>query len=66
MSSLPQRLLLKDGDFEERDGPALRYLLHRNPHGSTWGEMKLYLASQVRLNRFIGSRNIAGVSESGW
>lgn len=42
-----QKFLLKDCDFEERNGPPLPYLLKRNPHRSSWGDMHLYLQCQV-------------------
>jgi hypothetical protein len=44
-----QRFLLRDGDFEESSsrGPALAFILKKNPHSSRWGEMKLFLLCQV-------------------
>jgi len=42
-----QKFLLKDCDFEERNGPPLPFLLKRNPHSSRWGDMRLYLKCQV-------------------
>lgn len=38
--------LLKDCDFDRRE-PPLRFISRKNPHKSTWAEMKLYLRSQV-------------------
>lgn len=38
--------LLKDEDFDKRE-PALKFILKRNPHNQRWGNMKLYLESQV-------------------
>lgn len=38
--------LLKDCDFDRRE-PALKYISRKNPHNVRWGEMKLYLHSQV-------------------
>ena len=38
--------LLKDGDFDRRE-PALKFIVRKNPHNSRWGDMKLYLRSQV-------------------
>ena len=38
--------LLKDGDFERRE-PALKFIVRKNPHNSRWGDMKLFLRSQV-------------------
>ncbi|XP_064609763.1 DNA repair protein complementing XP-A cells homolog [Liolophura sinensis] len=40
------KYLLKDADFDRRE-PALRFILRKNPHNPRWGEMKLYLESQV-------------------
>ena len=44
-----QRFLLRDSDFEESSsrGPALSFILKKNPHSSRWGEMKLFLLCQV-------------------
>ncbi|XP_017155531.1 DNA repair protein complementing XP-A cells homolog [Drosophila miranda] len=39
--------LLKDCDFDKRE-PPLRYISRKNPHNVRWGEMKLYLHSQVQ------------------
>ncbi|XP_034669470.1 DNA repair protein complementing XP-A cells homolog [Drosophila subobscura] len=39
--------LLKDCDFDKRE-PKLRYISRKNPHNVRWGEMKLYLHSQVQ------------------
>lgn len=39
--------LLKDCDFDKRQ-PALRYISRKNPHNVRWGEMKLYLHSQIQ------------------
>ena len=36
-----------DADLERRE-PALRCIVKRNPRNNHWGEMKLYLESQVR------------------
>jgi DNA-repair protein complementing XP-A cells len=38
--------LLKDCDFDRRE-PPLKFISRKNPHKSTWAEMKLYLRSQV-------------------
>lgn len=38
--------LLKDCDFDYRE-PPLRFICRKNPHKSTWAEMKLYLKLQV-------------------
>ena len=37
--------LMKDPDFDRR--PALKFILRKNPHNPRWGEMKLFLRSQV-------------------
>lgn len=39
--------LLKDCDFDQRE-PPLKYISRKNPHKSTWAEMKLYLRFQVQ------------------
>ncbi|XP_076869646.1 DNA repair protein complementing XP-A cells [Brachyhypopomus gauderio] len=41
-----QLFLLKDCDLDRRE-PALRFILRKNPHNPRWGEMKLYLKTQV-------------------
>jgi DNA-repair protein complementing XP-A cells len=38
--------LLKDCDFDYRE-PPLKFIARKNPHKSTWAEMKLYLKLQV-------------------
>lgn len=38
--------LLKDCDFDRRE-PPLKFISRKNPHKSTWAEMKLYLKLQV-------------------
>lgn len=38
--------LLKDCDLNLRE-PALKYVAKKNPHQKGWGEMKLYLRSQI-------------------
>ncbi|KAH9520159.1 hypothetical protein Btru_060145 [Bulinus truncatus] len=38
--------LLKDEDFDKRE-PPLKYIVRKNPHNPKWGDMKLYLLSQV-------------------
>ena len=40
------RYLLKDADFDKRD-PPLKYIVRKNPHHQSWGDMKLYLELQV-------------------
>jgi len=37
---------LKDVDIDKRE-PLLRYIVKKNPRHEKWGEMKLYLESQV-------------------
>lgn len=45
--------LLKDCDFDKRQ-PPLRFVCRKNPHNERWGDMKLYLHLQVRLdNKYI-------------
>jgi DNA-repair protein complementing XP-A cells len=39
--------LLKDCDFDFRE-PVLRYIVKKNPHKSSYGEMKLYLRIQCQ------------------
>ena len=39
--------LLKDCDLNLRE-PPLKFILKKNPHHKGWGEMKLYLRSQVK------------------
>lgn len=41
-----QEYLLKDCDLDLRE-PILRFILRKNPHNPRWGDMKLYLRSQV-------------------
>lgn len=43
-----EEFLLKDCDFDKRQ-PPLRFVSRKNPHKSTWAEMKLYLRSQVEV-----------------
>jgi len=46
-----KEFLLKDSDFEkgERDEPfvPLKFVLRKNPHNPRWGDMKLFLRTQV-------------------
>ena len=44
-----KKYLLKDHDFDKRE-PALKFILRKNPHNNGWGNMKLYLESQVIAN----------------
>ncbi|XP_051992850.1 DNA repair protein complementing XP-A cells isoform X1 [Xyrauchen texanus] len=41
-----QTFLMKDCDLDKRE-PPLRFILRKNPHNSHWGDMKLYLKTQV-------------------
>lgn len=41
-----EEFLLKDCDFDKRE-PPLNFISRKNPHKSTWAEMKLYLRAQV-------------------
>ncbi|VDP39094.1 unnamed protein product [Schistosoma mattheei] len=45
-SSAKERYLLNDVDLDIRE-PKLNYLLKRNPHNSSWGDMRLYLEAQI-------------------
>lgn len=47
-----QEYLLKDCDLDLRE-PVLRFILRKNPHNPRWGDMKLYLRSQVRMSAKI-------------
>jgi DNA-repair protein complementing XP-A cells len=42
-----QEYLLKDCDFNRRE-PPLKFISRKNPHKSSWAEMKLYLRLQVK------------------
>lgn len=42
-----KEFLLKDCDFDSRE-PPLRFIVRKNPHNQRWGDMKLYLRSQVK------------------
>ncbi|XP_062244904.1 DNA repair protein complementing XP-A cells [Platichthys flesus] len=44
--------LLKDCDLDMRE-PPLRCILKKNPHNSTWGDMKLYLKVQVEKRAMV-------------
>jgi DNA repair protein len=41
-----KKYLLKDADFDIRE-PALKFILRKNPHNQRWGDMKLFLETQV-------------------
>ncbi|CAH8461512.1 unnamed protein product [Heterobilharzia americana] len=45
-STAKERYLLNDVDLDKRE-PKLNYLLKRNPHNSSWGDMRLYLEAQI-------------------
>ncbi|TRY85736.1 hypothetical protein DNTS_031918 [Danionella cerebrum] len=49
-----QKFLLKDCDLDKRE-PPLRFILRKNPHNPRWGDMKLYLKTQVQYVEFWGS-----------
>ncbi|CAL8334087.1 unnamed protein product [Lota lota] len=55
-SDAKKNFLLKDCDLDQRD-PPLRYVLRKNPHNPRWGDMKLYLRTQVerRCKEVFGS-----------
>ncbi|XP_045216541.2 DNA repair protein complementing XP-A cells homolog [Mercenaria mercenaria] len=42
-----KKYMLKDADFDLRE-PSLKFILKKNPHNQRWGDMKLYLESQVK------------------
>lgn len=42
-----EEFLLKDCDLNMRE-PPLKFILKKNPHHKNWGDMKLYLRSQVK------------------
>lgn len=42
-----KKYLLKDADFDIRE-PALKFILRKNPHNQRWGDMKLFLETQVK------------------
>lgn len=42
-----QEYLLKDCDLDKRE-PPLKFISRKNPHKSSWAEMKLYLRLQVK------------------
>ncbi|GAB1606040.1 DNA repair protein complementing XP-A cells homolog [Argonauta hians] len=39
--------LLNDVDLDKRE-PTLKFIVRKNPHNPRWGDMKLYLSSQVK------------------
>lgn len=45
-SEAKEEYLLKDCDLDSRD-PPLKFISRKNPHKTSWAEMKLYLHSQV-------------------
>ncbi|THD21153.1 DNA-repair protein complementing XP-A cell [Fasciola hepatica] len=45
-STAKDRYLLNDVDLDVRE-PKLRFILKRNPHNTSWGNMRLYLEAQV-------------------
>lgn len=38
--------LLKDVDIDKRE-PVLKFIIRKNPHNARWGDMKLFLRSQI-------------------
>lgn len=42
-----KKYMMKDADFDIRE-PPLKFILKKNPHNQRWGDMKLYLESQVK------------------
>ncbi|XP_056442848.1 DNA repair protein complementing XP-A cells [Gadus chalcogrammus] len=55
-SDAKKNFLLKDCDLDLRE-PPLRCILRKNPHNPLWGDMKLYLRTQVesRCKEVFGS-----------
>ena len=52
---------LKDVDLDKRE-PLLRFIVKKNPRHEKWGEMKLYLESQVltaAICSFLTVQNIS-------
>lgn len=45
-STAKERYLLSDTDLDLRE-PKLRFILKRNPHSSSWMDMRLYLEAQI-------------------
>lgn len=45
-SEAKSKYQLKDVDLDKRE-PQLKYIVKKNPRHDKWGEMKLYLESQV-------------------
>lgn len=54
--------LLKDCDFDKRK-PQLKFISRKNPHKSTWAEMKLYLKLQVQQRAMEIYGNDAKIEE---
>jgi DNA-repair protein complementing XP-A cells len=49
-TDIKNTFLLKDSDLEKRGEKPLKFVLRKNPHNPRWGDMSLYLRSQVRKN----------------
>lgn len=41
------KYMMKDADFDVRE-PPLKFILRKNPHNPRWGDMKLFLETQVK------------------
>ena len=54
--------LLKDCDLNMRE-PPLKYIVKRNPHNKSWGEMKLYLKSQVKERAIMVHESLENIEE---
>lgn len=57
-----EEFLLKDCDFDRRE-PPLRFVSRKNPHKSTWAEMKLYLRSQVEARALEVHESLEKIAE---
>ena len=51
-SDAKKNFLLKDCDLDQRE-PPLRCILRKNPHNPRWGDMKLYLKTQVGVSVYL-------------
>lgn len=54
--------LLKDCDLNSRE-PVLKFIVKRNPHNKSWGEMKLYLRSQVKERAIMVHESLESIEE---
>ena len=63
--ALLQLYCLKDGDFEERCGSPLPFIMRRNPHHPHGGSMTLFLEEQVQFKDIQHSTPFAYCTFSG-